>query len=265
MKYIKKFNSETQLETYKKSNFVSPHVYLNANLNTVKYMEEYQQLQYISSTSTGGQYIDLGCHLMENTDDIQIDIKFNIKGHGKTGIDQSTLIAAQPEVNPYPGFTMRILNYDVTDTRTVVTFNTKWLCSEYWGTYVDANNKKRYGCIYLSPKTLTGNAAVITGGSFTNLNNVYEYSILLDNIPQDQCHNMNTHLFCALNSSGQPFRFIEADLHYLKFTKGGQVIRNLIPVKKVSTNEIGLYDMENDHLYISQGDEPFVAGPIINN
>ena len=54
-----------------------------------------------------------------------------------------------------------------------------------------------------------------------------------------------------------------ADLYYLKLTKGGQVIRNLIPVKKVSTNEIGLYDMENDHLYVSQGDEPFVAGPTI--
>lgn len=262
MKYIKKFQDNTALETYKKSNFVAPHIYLDSNLNTVKYMEEYQQLEYISSTSTGGQYIDLGCHLMENTDDIRIDIKFNVKGHGKTGIQQSTFIAAQPEISPYPGFTMRIPAFDVTDANNTVTFNTKWLCSEYWGSYVDAGNKTRYACLYLCPKT-NGNDPAIAGGSFTNLNNVYEYSILLDNIPESQINNFGCYLFCALDGSNQPFRFCEADLYYLKFTKGGQVIRNLIPVKKVSTNEIGLYDMENDYLYVSQGNDPFVAGPTI--
>ena len=112
MKYIKKFNNEAQLETYKKSNFISPHVYLNSNLNTVKYMEEYQQLEYISSTKTGGQYIDLCCKLMENTDDIQMYIKFNIKGNGKDNNGQSTLIASQPEVNPYPGFVLRKTSND---------------------------------------------------------------------------------------------------------------------------------------------------------
>ena len=72
---------------------------------------------------------------------------------------------------------------------------------------------------------------------------------------------MNCYLFCALNENNNPFRFICADLYYLKFIKGGQVIRNLIPIKKLSTNEIGLFDLENQVFYISQGDEPFVAGP----
>jgi len=258
MKYIKKFNSETQLETYKKSNFVSPHVYLNANLNTVKYMEEYQQLQYISSTSTGGQYIDLGCKLLENTDDIQIDIKFNVKGHGKTGIQQSTLIASQPEISPYSGFTLRINRYELNDNRLVVTFNNKWMCSTDWVTFT---NNKTYWCYKYMVPVDENSHKPLGGGSTTSLNEVHEYSILLDSIPSSQINNFSCHLFCALDSSNNPFRFVEADLYYLKFTKGGQVIRNLIPVKKVSTNEIGLYDMENDHLYISQGDESFVAGP----
>jgi len=261
MKHIKKFNNGDLLDTYKKSNFVTPHLYLNNTEKSFDYMPKYRQLEYISSTKTGGQYIDLGCQLMENTDDIQIDIKFNIKGHGKTGIQQSTLLAAQPEISPYPGFTMRISSYEISDIRNVVIFNTKWLCSENWATYTESG-KTRYVCTYFSPKTGGGTAA-ISGGSFTNLNNVYEYSILLDNIPDSQINNFGCYLFCALDSSNQPFRFCEADLYYLKFTKGGQVIRNLIPVQKISTGEIGLYDMENDHLYVSQGDDPFIAGPTI--
>ena len=93
MKYLKKFQNNTTLKTYKKFNFITPHVYLDSNLNTVKYMEEYQQLEYISSTQTGGQYIDLGCHLMENTDDIQIDIKFNIRGVGKSSSGNDSNLA----------------------------------------------------------------------------------------------------------------------------------------------------------------------------
>lgn len=260
MNNLKVFNSYSDLITYKNNNFVSPHVYFESDTKKIHYMRKYQLLDYISSTATGGQYIDLGCKLMENTDDIRIDMKFNFKGHGKTGVQQSTFICSQPETSPYPGFTCRILAYDATDTNNVVTFNTKWLCSEYWGTYVDKGTT-RYGCIYFSSKNSAGNP-VITGGSFTNLNNVYEYSILLDNIPQDQCNNMNTHLFCALNSSGQPSRFSEVDVYYMKIYKGGILIRNLFPVRQKSNNTIGLYDTITDHLYESQGDEPFIGQEI---
>jgi len=257
MKYIKKFNNEAQLETYKKSNFISPHVYLNSNLNTVKYMEEYQQLEYISSTKTGGQYIDLCCKLMENTDDIQMYIKFNIKGNGKDNNGQSTLIASQPEVSPYPGFVLRKTSNDTAHN------NYQFIdCSAKWS----FENSTKMGNKYFANTLrcpLNNEVLDNTNTIHKQIGNIYEETVLFNNIPQAQCHNMNCHLFCALNSSNNPFRYVEADLYYLKFTKGGQVIRNLIPVKKVSTNEIGLYDMENDHLYISQGDDPFVAGPTI--
>lgn len=249
MKYIKKFQDNTALETYKKSNFVSPHIYLDSNLNTVKFMQEYQQLEYISSTSTGGQYIDLGCHLMENTDDIQIDIKFNIKGEGKSsaglGNDTrlGTLIGSQPEKSPWPGFILR---------RKASTDGTLHLQAK-WPFTNSQNNKGKYESKYLS----------YSGNSTRTWQTIYEFTEILDNIPASQVNNCTCTLFCAYNESNVPFRFCKADLYYLKFTKGGQVIRNLIPVKKVATNEIGLYDMENDYLYVSQGDDPFVAGPII--
>ena len=251
MKYIKKFQDNTSLEIYKKSNFIAPHIYLDSNLNTVKFMQEYKQLEYISSTQTGGQYIDLGCKLMENTDDIQIDIKFNIKGEGKssTGLGNdtqlSTLIGSQPEVSPWPGF---VLRRNETKQNYII-LQAKWAFTNSIQQY--STNKYHSKCL------------INSSGILVTWKCIYEFSETLDNIPQSQVNNTTCTLFCAYNGSNIPFRFCEADLYYLKFTKGGQVIRNLIPVKKVSTNEIGLYDMENDHLYVSQGDDPFVAGPEI--
>ena len=81
-KNIKKFETLTEYKNYYNSDeFIYPNIvlYFQDNEKILKYRKlEYQKINYISSTSTGGQYIDLGCHLMENTDDIQIDIKFKV-------------------------------------------------------------------------------------------------------------------------------------------------------------------------------------------
>lgn len=245
MKYIKNFTDAHSLTMYKKTNFVTPHVYFNNSAKTFDYMKKYIPLEYISSTKTGGQYINLNCHLLENTDDIKIDIKFNIKNRGKNSVNtQGTLIAAQPETSPYPGFTLR---YNTSNSDTFIQLVTKWSftnsCSEGSGKYT-SKYLTYYGTNYARHD-----------------NKIYEFTEILNNIPEGQINDFSCHLFCALNSSNNPFRFVEADLYYLKLTKGNTVIRNLIPVKKPSTNEIGLYDMENDYFYVSQGDDPFVAGP----
>lgn len=253
MKHIKKFDNEQSLISYKKNNFITPHLYFDNSNRNINYMPKYKVLDYISSTSTGGQYIDLGCHLLENTDDIQIDIKFNIKGVGKTstGGDNTlcTLIASQPEVSPWPGFVLR----RHTASRIDLHLQAKW---NFTNSVKDSSNK--YQSKYLTYPVSSG-SSTFTGAPWQT---IYEFSEILDNMPASQINNCTCTLFCALNSSNQPFRYALADLYYLRFIKGGQVIRNLIPVKKLSTNEVGLYDLENDHLYVSQGDEPFVE-PII--
>ena len=65
MLYIKKFNTDTDRERYIKNNFVSPHLFMNAQNRNVNYFPKYKRLSYISSTKTGGQYIDLGCKAVE--------------------------------------------------------------------------------------------------------------------------------------------------------------------------------------------------------
>ena len=141
MKYISKFNNDSERNNYMKYNFVSPHVFMNTQNRNVNYFPKYKRLTYINSTETGGQYVDLGCKLMENTDDIQIYIKFNIKGDGKDNNYQSTLIASQPEVNPYPGFILRktgnntsYYNYKFID------FSTKWSFENS----IKGNNTNKY-------------------------------------------------------------------------------------------------------------------------
>lgn len=215
---------------------------------------EYTELNYISSTQTGGQYIDLGCKLMENTDDIQMYIKFNIKGNGKDSNGQSTLIASQPEVNPYPGFVLRKTSNNTSY------YNYQFIdCSAKWSFENSTKSGNKYYANALRGP-LNDEALDNTNTIHKQIGNIYEETVLFNNIPQAQCHNMNCHLFCALNSSNNPFRFIEADLYYLKFIKGGIIIRDLIPAKRNSDNEIGLYDLENNVFYTSQGTDPFVAG-----
>ena len=251
MKYIKVFNNSNDLEIYKKSKLTAPHIFLNKqNLQDLDYLEEYDQLEYISSTATGGQYIDLGCQLMNSTDDIKIDIKFNIRNVGKSssGNDNTltTLIGSQPEVSPWPGFVLRRRS---SSTR-ALHLQAKWAFtnSVKWG------NDKKWESKYLS----------YSRNEQRTWQTIYEFSETLNNMPESQVNNCPCTLFCAYDGNGNPFRYALADLYYLKFTKGNTVIRNLVPVRRKSDNAVGLYDIENDHLYVSQGDEPFVAGPIIS-
>jgi hypothetical protein len=167
---------------------------------------------------------------MENTDNIRIDIKFNIKDRGlNTSKQQGTLICSQPEVSPYPGFTLRYVETNSNKIELV----TKWKFTTcYW-----RDNRGRSKYLYYYGHEILDN-------------NIYEFTEILDNIPEAQISNFNCHLFCALNSSNEPFRFIEADLYYLRFTKGDVIIRDLIPVKDANGN-IGLYDNITDKFYMS--------------
>ena len=208
-----------------------------------KLISRFRQVEYISSTATGGQYIDLGCKLLENTDDIKIDIKFNIRGVGNasSGNDPNlaTLIGSQPEVNPWPGFVLRRRSAD----NAALHLQAKW---EFTNSVKMGNDSKwesrylsRYGNIQYTWQT------------------IYEFSETLDNMPQSQVNDCTCTLFCAYDGNDNPFRYALADLYYLKITKGEQVIRDLIPVYDYVSKEYGLYDKQNKVFYKSQGDEPF--------
>lgn len=249
MRNLKKFNSQESYNAYILTDAaVSPAIMLNDNDKSLHYYNKqsiplkYKPIQYISSTQTGGQYIDLGCHLMENTDDIQIDIKFNIRGVGKssTGSDTNlaTLISSQPEVSPWPGFILR----RKTAGGERLHLQTKWAFT---------NSQKQSGGKWESNYLL-----------YSTWQTIYEFTEILDNIPSSQINNTTCTLFCAYNASNIPFRYALADLYYLRFTKGNNVVRDLVPCINLE-GIAGLYDKVNKKFYKSEGDEEFVAGPSI--
>ena len=241
MLYVRKFDNGTDRERYLKTNFISPHLFLNSENKNISYLPKFKRLSYISSTKTGGQYIDLGCHLLENTDDIRIDIKFNIKDRGlNSSSQQGALLCSQTEVNPYPGFVLRYQNQ--TSARSLH-LQAKWNFTESW--YQSNRGLSKY-------LTYSNNSKLD--------NNIYEFSETLDKMPSSQVNDCTCTLFCALDGNNNPFRYVEADLYYLRLLKGNNVVRNLIPVQRMFDNEVGLWDLENQVFYASQGNEHFVAG-----
>lgn len=207
---------------------------------------KYKRLDYISSTATGGQYIDLGCKLFENTDEIQVEIKFKIKGKGKDNDKQSVLLGANDESqnNIWPGMLLRTTDTTKSNEIQFKTKNVKFNCyvnNVNYTSYVQNGNYYIYECP-------------------TYMNNIYDLKVITTTWNSNSTHSKNTTLFCGLDSNNTPFRYSISDLYYLKLYKNGQLVRDLIPVQRISDDEAGLLDLANSVFYPSQGDESFVAG-----
>ena len=191
----------------------------------------YTELEYISSTSSGSQYINLGVKLYETLGtNYDIAMKFNLIGNGSDAT-QPTMFGCQNQTNPWPGTFIRRTNNNVT------------------GRYIGGNNKDN--------KLGTINQLIELPVQTSPNKNVYS----LNN--SGQTHAFGTSLFCAFSdTSNTPFRFCEAKLYYFKLWIEGVLIRDLIPCKD-SNNVVGMYDVVNNVFYTSPNGNAFVAGPAV--
>lgn len=203
----------------------------------------YTELEYIESTSSGGQYIDLNIKLYETLGAwYDIAIKYNVSGAGKNP-EQPTLFGCQTQSSPWPG----------TFIRMNVTGSTNTIGRYIGGTAKDNNLGNNNTDIELPVQTAPDR-------NVTNLNN------------SSQTHSWGTSLFCAFSdASGTPFRFIAAKLYYFKLfsktsgTSQGTLIRDMMPCKRNSDNAIGLLDKVNNVFYTNPSGDAFVAGPVVNS
>ena len=204
----------------------------------------YIELEYIESTSDGGQYIDLDIKLYETLNTwYDVATKFIAKGVGKDNL-QPTLFGCQTTSNPWPGTFIRLNS----DTATTVT-----------GRYIGANTKD----YNLGNKNTIIELPVRTAPD----RNVYN----LNN--SSRTHRWGTSLFCTFDSEDKTSvsRFINARLYYFKlFLKAsadseGTLVRDMMPCKRRSDNVIGLLDKANNVFYSSPNGAAFVAGPEINS
>ena len=67
----------------------------------------------------------------------------------------------------------------------------------------------------------------------------------------------------TLFSQGTNYSSSSGRIHYCNIYKGDELVRSLIPVKRISDSAVGMYDTTNRVLYTSQTATPFIAGPVI--
>lgn len=194
----------------------------------------YTEIEYISSTSTGGQYIDLDIKLYEvlNTD-YDIAIKFSIKGQGLNNTTNSAIFACQNNSSPWPG----------TFIRKVATSN------NVIGRYIGGTNKDNtlgsINTIIELPVQTSPNKNV------KNLSN------------SGRTHSFGTSLFCVFSDTNNTAaNFTEGTLYYFKLFVEGTLVRDMVPCIDPN-NVVGLYDLVNNVFYSSPNGSAFVAGPTV--
>ena len=191
----------------------------------------YTELEYISSTSGGNQYIDLGIKLYETLNtNYDIAMKFNI---ASGNANQAALFACQDSDNdPWPGTFVRVNS----SAGSVV--------GRYIGGTAKDNTIGSVGSDLELPVQTAPNKNV------TSLNN-----------SNNTTHQYGTSLFCAfVGGTNTPARYCNAKLYYFKLFVNGTLVRDLIPCKN-SSNVVGMYDLVNRVFYTSPNNAAFVAGP----
>lgn len=195
----------------------------------------YRELEYIASTASGGQYIDLDILLYDVLNkNYDIAIKFNPTGKGKDNTTQGTIFGCQDNTgSPWPGTFIRVSSTNMV------------------GRYIGGSGKDNVlgqlgNDIELTEKTPPSK-------------NVYNYN------NGGLTHTWGTSLFCAFNSQDKTsqIRFIEAKLYYFKLFVEGTLVRDMIPCVNPN-NVVGLYDLVNNVFYSSPNGAEFVAGPYVN-
>ena len=198
---------------------------------TGKLPRGYTELEYISSTNNGNQYIDLGIKLYEELDtQYDIAIKFIISSTNTES--QATMFNCQdPNNNPWPGTYIRKNN-----SGTGIT-----------GRYIGGTNKDN--TIGQLNEIIELPVQTAPNKNVTNLNN------------NNSTHQYGASLFCSFsNTSNAPQRYCNGSLYYFKLFVEGTLVRDLIPCKN-SNNVVGMYDVVNDVFYTSPNGALFVEGP----
>lgn len=192
----------------------------------------YTELEYISSTKTGSQYIDLNIMLYDTLNkNYDIAIKYNAIGAGQDNY-QPTVFGCQTTTNPWPGTFIRMNQAGSTNT-----------VGRYIGGTAKDNTLGNNGTDIELPVQIAPNKNV------TNFNN------------SNKTHTWGTSLFCTFNSQDKTSvnRFIEAKLYYFKLFVEGTLVRDMVPCKN-SNDVVGLYDIVNNVFYTSPNGTAFIAG-----
>ena len=196
----------------------------------------YTKVEYIASTKTGYQYIDLNILLYDVLNkNYDIAMKFNAIGAGGDNTAQGTIFGCQDNTgSPWPGTFIRMSNNN--------------MVGRYIGGTGKDNTLGTLGSdIELTEKTPPAK-------NVTNYNN------------SGRTHKWGTSLFCIFDSEDKSkrARFIEAKLYYFKLFVEGVLVRDMYPCISPD-NVVGLYERVEGKFYSSPNGYAFVAGNVISD
>lgn len=189
--------------------------------------QDYTQVEYIASTPTGGQWIDLNLQMWKDAPTTYaLDMQVNLVAKGVDDSNMCVLLGANEEISPYYGFVIRKNR--------------------------NSNNVEQ-----------NKNPVV---SSYGNLNTMIWIGQTQANLNVGT-HNVTTTLFAGLNDSLVPFRFSETRIYHCRiFDNSLKWVRDLVPCIRNSDNKVGLYDLANDVFYTNSGSgDDFVYNPLPNN
>jgi len=188
----------------------------------------YTQLTYIESTGT--QYIDTG---VVPTDKMHVVIRFNINSQSNYGY-----IFGQQEPGGAYGARLRD--------------NTTELQLFAGTSLINTGVNLVLGTEYTLDTTLDN-------GTFSwSLNNV---SGVQNNVNFTN-NNVVMRLFSGNTSTAAPGAYLPGkdSIYEAKIYDNGTLVRDFVPAKRNSDNEIGMYDTVNNQFYTNAGSGTFVAG-----
>ena len=187
----------------------------------------YSELYSISSTSSGGQYIDLNIKLYEATPNFDFKMKFRLVGNGSDNSSQATMFSCQYNASPYPGLFVR-----------------------------------RYQSAVQCKLGNGNNSSIGNTGSGVSRIYEYDYDESLGYNDKNTTHSTGTTLFCFTDTNGTYGRFANGTVYYFKLWQNGSLVRNMIPCINPN-NVVGMYDLANGVFYTTPSTDPFEAGPVL--
>ena len=203
---------------------------LNWLLSNNKFNKEYQKVEYIRSTSDGGQWIDTGV-LGENSN-LRIDISY--------------MWDVVPAGGTYQNIISAYINETSNCTR-IIQYGTLF-------TYVGVNIRANLSASYRSTRV----AGTMYNDSLTRTYyDVNGERLALITTTTGSSNDHNLHLFSSSTHSA----FAKSlRLYNCKLYDGNTIVRDFIPCYRKSDREIGLYDKVNDKFYTNGGTGEFIKG-----
>ena len=193
--------------------------------------KEYRRVQYIKST--GVEYIDTNLSAPEG---FEVEIKINID---KVTGSWAPILGAHEPSAPYK--------------RNFIAYGSNKKME------MDAGDK-----ITQTSVTLAGDdvikASNVKNNFYLNVNGTTYNPTITTNSSNIAYSGRTLHL---LHNNGYDLGYTTGKVYYCKITVGGALVRNFVPVARLTDNKIGLYDTINGVFYTNQGLGEFNAGPTL--